>query len=203
VDGLIELVGLADAGRKATRNYSLGMKQRLGVATALIKNPTLLVLDEPANGLDPAGMRDMRDLLIRLRDDGRTVLLSSHLLTEVEQVADRIGIIDRGRMKLIGTVDDLRARAGARVLIDARPAGRAAAVLAASELLPESSVKLEAGTVAVTLPRTSEPGEAEDAIVPRLVRELVDNGLSVHRVVNDERSLTDLFLTLTSEGIRS
>ncbi|MDR1634013.1 MAG: ATP-binding cassette domain-containing protein [Bifidobacteriaceae bacterium] len=96
--GLLELVDLADAGKKKTRDYSLGMKQRLGVATALLGDPALLVLDEPSNGLDPAGMRDMRSLLLRLADADRAVLLSSHLLGEVEQVATRVGIIARGRM---------------------------------------------------------------------------------------------------------
>ena len=92
-----------------TRGYSLGMRQRLGVAIALLKDPELLILDEPANGLDPAGIREMRDLLRRLGDEGRTVFVSSHQLVEVQQVCDRVGIVVAGRMVATGTVAEVMA----------------------------------------------------------------------------------------------
>src|SRR5215211_2660243 len=108
----VELVGRA-ADRFGT--YSLGMKQRLGVAAALLKDPDLLILDEPTNGLDPAGMAEMRDFIRSLGQEGRTVMLSSHLMGEVEQVCDRVGVICDGALVAEGTVDELRGRAGLRV----------------------------------------------------------------------------------------
>jgi ABC-2 type transport system ATP-binding protein len=113
VDEMLHRVGLteAEAGRRV-RNYSLGMRQRLGIATALIGDPQVLVLDEPANGLDPAGIRWMRDLLRGFADDGGTVLLSSHLLHEIEVIADDLVVIGRGRIVAEGTKSDLLQAAG-------------------------------------------------------------------------------------------
>jgi ABC-2 type transport system ATP-binding protein len=102
IPGLLELVGLASRGDDRFRQYSLGMKQRLGIAAALLGDPALLILDEPANGLDPEGIHEMRDLLGRLADGGRTVLVSSHVLSEVEQVCDWFIVIDRGRLRFQG-----------------------------------------------------------------------------------------------------
>src|SRR5262245_43355170 len=117
IDGLLELVGLdRSAARKRVRQYSLGMRQRLGIAHALLGDPEVLILDEPANGLDPPGMRWMRELLRDFADRGGTVLLSSHLLHEVEALADRLVIIDLGRIVAEGTRDELLARTGSLVL---------------------------------------------------------------------------------------
>ena len=111
VPEVLRTVDLADRGGDRFGTYSLGMKQRLGVAAALLKDPALVVLDEPTNGLDPAGMRDMRRLVRRLGAEGRTVLLSSHLLGEVQQVCDRVGIISGGRLIAESTVAELRGKA--------------------------------------------------------------------------------------------
>ena len=108
-------VGLTDRAGDQVATYSLGMKQRLGVAAALLKDPELLILDEPTNGLDPAGMAEMRDLIRSLAAGGRTVLLSSHLMGEIEQVSDRVGVIRAGELVAEGTVDELRGQAGLRV----------------------------------------------------------------------------------------
>src|SRR5699024_12049586 len=108
IDDVLAIVDLSDRADDRFHGYSLGMKQRLGVAAALLKDPDLVILDEPTNGLDPAGMRDMRALIRSLGDEGRTVLLSSHLLREVQQVCDRVGVINHGRMVTEGTVDELR-----------------------------------------------------------------------------------------------
>jgi ABC-2 type transport system ATP-binding protein len=196
---VLETVGLADAGRKKTRAYSAGMRQRLGLATALLGDPDLLVLDEPGKGLDPRGQRDLRDLLGRLRDAGRTVLLSSHLLGEVEQVADRVGILLGGRLALCATPGELRARATGRVVIDARPLDRAAEALAASGLLPPESMSLTADHIAIDLSATrAVPALTDQApVIPRLVEALVAAGLAVHRVAPDEQDLTETFLALT------
>jgi ABC-2 type transport system ATP-binding protein len=114
VDATLERVGLADRGDDLVRGYSLGMRQRLGIAIALLKDAELLVLDEPANGLDPVGIREVRELVRRLGAEGRTVFLSSHLLGEVEQVCDEVAIIAGGRTVAQGSVDD--------VLVSIRPA---------------------------------------------------------------------------------
>jgi len=108
VDEVLGEVELAGRARDKFKKYSLGMKQRLGVAAALLKDPELLILDEPTNGLDPKGMADMRALIRRVGHGDRTVLLSSHLLGEVEQVCDRVGVIHRGELVTQGTLDELR-----------------------------------------------------------------------------------------------
>src|SRR5881628_1616628 len=109
VEPVLQQVDLTDRARHKFRTYSTGMKQRLGVAAALLKEPELLVLDEPTNGLDPAGMAEMRTLVAELKRRGHTVLLSSHLLGEVQQICDRVGVISRGRLLREGTVAELRA----------------------------------------------------------------------------------------------
>ncbi|MDR0627497.1 MAG: ABC transporter ATP-binding protein [Bifidobacteriaceae bacterium] len=118
-DELLDLVGLAQAGKKPCGKYSLGMKQRLGLAAALLKDPPLLVLDEPSNGLDPAGMRDIRRLLDRLRDEGRAILLSSHMLGEVEELADQLVIVRQGRSVYEGPLDGLLESTGQTRLSEA------------------------------------------------------------------------------------
>jgi ABC-2 type transport system ATP-binding protein len=107
IDAVLELVGLRGRDRDRVKTYSLGMKQRLGVAIALLQDPELLVLDEPANGLDPAGIVEMRDLLRRLASEGKTVFISSHVLTEVQQICTRVAIINLGRLITDSTVDEL------------------------------------------------------------------------------------------------
>src|SRR6187200_769917 len=115
VDEVLSEVGLADAGDRAAGKYSLGMRQRLGIAGALLGQPRVLLLDEPANGLDPQGIRWLRDFLRSYADAGNTVLISSHLLSEVQQTVDDVVIIARGRLRLQGSLDELNARAGRTV----------------------------------------------------------------------------------------
>src|SRR5215469_14344379 len=137
LDEVLDLVGLAGRQRDRVRSYSLGMKQRLGVATALLNDPDLLVLDEPANGLDPAGIVEMRDLLRELAAGGKTVFLSSHVLAEVQQICDRVAIIDQGKLARVAPVAELvgghgeflvrlEDQAGALALVQAQPWGRSA-----------------------------------------------------------------------------
>ena len=128
VDEALERVGLGGIDARPLRAYSLGMRQRLGLAAALLRTPKLLILDEPTNGLDPRGMREIRDLLAELNAAGTTVFLSSHLLFEVEQLCTRVGIVDRGKLVLQNELATLQAPTG-RVLVSSPDAGRAAALL--------------------------------------------------------------------------
>lgn len=129
LDGLIELVGLAGRGTDRYGSYSLGMKQRLGIAAALIGDPQLVVLDEPTNGLDPAGMKDVRRLIRRFADEGRTVVVSTHLLSELEHVCDFLVVIDRGGLVHLGTPDSLTTGAD-RLVLRAADRGRVDDLLA-------------------------------------------------------------------------
>ncbi|HET6706217.1 ABC transporter ATP-binding protein [Amycolatopsis sp.] len=124
VDAVLDVVSLTERAKDRYATYSLGMKQRLGLAAALLKDPELVVLDEPTNGLDPAGMADMRVTLRKLAAGGCTVLLSSHLLAEVEQICDRVGVLDHGRLVTETTVEDLRAGGALRVVADRLTAAR-------------------------------------------------------------------------------
>jgi ABC-type multidrug transport system ATPase subunit len=121
IDGVLEQVGLAGVGRRPVKAYSLGMRQRLGLAGALLRRPELLVLDEPTNGLDPQGIVEVRDLLLDLHRSGTTVFLSSHLLAEVEQLCSRVGVLDRGRLVLQDELARLTAPSGATVVETPEP----------------------------------------------------------------------------------
>jgi len=167
--------------------YSLGMKQRLGVAAALLKDPELLILDEPTNGLDPAGMAEMRDFIRELGQGQRTVLLSSHLMNEVEQICDRVGVIQRGRLVAEGTVADLRGQPGLRVR--AQPLDAAHQVLAA---LPEvAEIEIVDGGLRIA---------ADPALAPTIARALVGAGIDVQELAVERSSLEDVFLHLTQDG---
>ena len=172
------------AGHKFA-TYSMGMKQRLGVAAALLKEPELLILDEPTNGLDPQGMADMRKLITELGQGRRTVLISSHLLNEVELMCTRVGVIQRGRMVAEGTIDELRG--AAHLTVRAEPAERARALLEA-EAGP-SSVSLDgdgAFRIKLDVSRAAE-----------INRKLVEAGIAVSELTAGERSLEEVFMELT------
>lgn len=177
-------VGLADRAGDKFATYSMGMKQRLGVAAALLKDPELVVLDEPTNGLDPAGMRDIRRLVRALGADGRTVLLSSHLLGEVQQVCDRVGVIDRGRMVVESTVDQLRG--GSELIVRATPSDIARVVL--EPLREVQGVRWYDGALRLRV------DERHTALVNQT---LVAAGLAVTELRRDERQLEDIFLDIT------
>ena len=184
VEGVLETVDLAARGRDRYAGYSLGMKQRLGVAAALLKDPELLILDEPTNGLDPAGMRDMRALIRDLGERGHTVLLSSHLLGEVQQLCDRVGVISRGRLLAESTVDDLLGQAG--LLVRAEPAGPAREAL--ERLVGVGNVAADDGAFRL---RTG-PEQAG-----RVSRALADAGVTLTELRPLERTLEEVFLEMT------
>ncbi|MBQ0902134.1 ABC transporter ATP-binding protein [Micromonospora sp. U21] len=186
-DRVLAEVGLTARARSAFRTYSLGMKQRLGVAAALLKEPSLLILDEPTNGLDPAGVSEIRELLRSLGQHGRTVLLSSHVLGEVEQVCDRIAVINRGRLVAEGTSDELRAAlGGGELLIAADPVDKAAACLRDHRSV--RAVETVDGRLRV---------DADPALAAELNRRLVEAGIDVRELRPVRHSLEEAFLELT------
>ncbi|ONI74648.1 ABC transporter ATP-binding protein [Actinosynnema sp. ALI-1.44] len=187
VDAVLGTVGLTGRAGDRYGTYSLGMKQRLGLAAALLKEPELLILDEPTNGLDPAGMADMRVTIRELAANGCTVLLSSHLLAEVEQICDRVGVITRGELVAETTVAELRAGGTLRVV--AHPFDQARTVL--TTLLGEAHVAVDDRVFDLEV----EPGRAAE-----INSELVGAGLAVSEVRWREPDLERAFLELTGGG---
>jgi len=181
---VLERVELSGRAKDKFRKYSLGMKQRLGVAAALLKDPDLLVLDEPTNGLDPKGMADMRDLIRRLGKEDRTVLLSSHLLGEVEQICDRVGVISKGSLVAEGSVAELRGKQG--LLVRAEPIEEAARI--AEKLVGVEEVAELGGALRLT----TDPERAAE-----INAKLVSAGLRVSELRPAGQSLEEAFLELT------
>jgi ABC-2 type transport system ATP-binding protein len=184
VDRVLDRVDLAERSGDRFKTYSLGMKQRLGVAAALLGEPDLLVLDEPTNGLDPAGMADMRALLVDVAAGGQTVLLSSHLLAEVQEICDRVGIIAGGRLLVESTVAELRGATEIRLVAD--PIDRALAV--AMKVAGDDAVEVDGPVLLVSGPA---------AQAPELARALVGAGIDITELTPVERSLEDVFFDLT------
>jgi ABC-type multidrug transport system ATPase subunit len=182
VDEALEQVGLAGVGRRPVKTYSLGMRQRLGLAAALIRRPRLLVLDEPGNGLDPRGIRDLRELLVRLNEAGVTVFLSSHLLAEVEQLCTRVGILDDGRLVLQEDLAALRAPTG-RIVLDTPDADQVAALL-------DGQVEQRDGQQLLV--------RYDDAAA--LNARLVGAGLRVSSIGPQQRTLEEIVLSVTGTG---
>jgi ABC-type multidrug transport system ATPase subunit len=190
IDDALARVGLDGVGRRPVRAWSSGMRQRLGLAAALLRAPRLLVLDEPTNGLDPHGTREVRDLLVELVKGGTTVFLSSHLLAEVELVCTRAAIVDRGRLVAQDRVDALLGPTG-RVLVTTPDVGAAADLAAALPGVRPGERRPD--RLAVHL-----DGTAPEA----LNRRLVDGGVRVRELVVERPTLEDVFLRLTG-GLRS
>ena len=184
----LERVGLSAAADKRYRNYSLGMRQRLGLAAALLRPRDLLVLDEPTNGLDPQGTREVRALIREVAAEGATVFLSSHLLDLGEQVCTHVGVMSRGRLVTQGTLEELRGVAAARVRVVTMQAEEAAVVLRSLGL---TVVEVGLDHVSAAL------GEAESE---RVTEALVRAGVGVRELVVERPDLEDVFVSLTGEG---
>ena len=188
VDRVLELVGLEGRDRDYVKAYSLGMRQRLAIAAALLKDPEVLILDEPANGLDPAGIKEVRQLLRYLAGEGRTILVSSHILGEVQQMCDRVAILSRGRCVAQGSVTDLLERTRARgILVMVADPGRGAAALEQAGFRVSPAERY----LRVDVP----PSEGA-----RVARALAERGLYPAELRPDEVDLEDAFLELTEEG---
>ena len=186
IDEVLDAVDLLGRANDRVKTYSQGMRQRLGVAATLLKDPELLILDEPTNGLDPAGMTEMRALIRRLGSGDRTVLLSSHLLNEVEQVVDRVGVISHGSLIVEGAVDEIRGRGSVLVRAEPLSAARERVV----RLLGSERVEVVDGTLRL---------DSEPARLSQINRELVLAGVAVSELRPVERTLEDVFLELTGE----
>jgi ABC-2 type transport system ATP-binding protein len=187
VDALLEQVGLGADADRAVRKFSLGMRQRLGIAAALVKDPALLVLDEPANGLDPSGMREIRLLLRALAAEGRTVFVSSHLLGEIEQTCDAVAILRRGRCIASGPVHDVIGRADAGLLV------RVDDLAAAARALTEEAIGFQRvdGYLRLDVP-ADEAG--------RVTRVLAARELWLTEMRPDHATLEERFFELTEPG---
>jgi ABC-2 type transport system ATP-binding protein len=186
VEEVLRLVELEDAAGRRVKGYSLGMRQRLGLAAALLGDPELLVLDEPANGLDPEGVRWLRDFLRSFAASGGTALVSSHVLAEVAQTVDRVVIINRGRFVVEAALDELTARSTAGVRVRSPQADDLKALLGDAGI---SAVSLGAGLLAVAGEPASRVGEIAAA-----------HGVVLHELVTEESSLEEVFLALTQGG---
>jgi ABC-2 type transport system ATP-binding protein len=185
-------VGLAERADDKVGSYSMGMRQRLGVAACLLADPEILILDEPMNGLDPAGMHEMREMIESLVDEGRTVMLSSHLLDEVERTCNAVAIVDHGRVIRQGPIEELVHGAGALVVsVECVDPAAALRIIEGSDLAAGAALA-ESG-VTVTL----RAGSSRKEIV-ELTRRLVEGGIAVYGIQQVKTSLEDWFLTVTS-----
>jgi lantibiotic transport system ATP-binding protein len=189
IDEVLTIVRLTNDANRPVKGYSLGMKQRLGIAAALLGSPELLILDEPTNGLDPSGILEIRELIKSLpHQHGITVLVSSHLLSEIEQMATRVGIIQHGRMVFQDSISVLQDQAQHRIRFAVSNPVKAANLLAASGC----AVEQHEGIVMMNYMPDSQVASAVDL--------LVQNQLSVYRVEEQRQSLEEIFLSLTGEG---
>jgi ABC-2 type transport system ATP-binding protein len=189
IDPALERVGLAARADERVKTYSLGMKQRLGIARCLLADPELLILDEPMNGLDPAGIQEFRGFVSSFVGEGGTIVLSSHLLDEVEKTCDHVAIVDQGVIVAQGSIAELRGGAGRLVVIEVDEPGRARTLLAAHPAV--ESVVDDGGALRVAL-------NGGDDAVPELNRRLVEAGLAVRRLEPQQASLEQRFLEITT-----
>jgi ABC-2 type transport system ATP-binding protein len=192
VEEALELVELRDRAGDKVSEYSQGMRQRLGLAACLIRQPALLLLDEPANGLDPAGIRFLRRLLHRLAGEGIAVFLSSHLLAEVQELCRRVAVISGGRVVREGELDELLRGTGRRFRLEAADPERAARVLAGVAGV---------GAVARDGELVRFAADADDATLLRLTAALTDAGVAIHALVPQQLTLEEVFFELTERRV--
>ena len=191
IEPSLERVGIIHRADDKVSKYSMGMRQRLGVAACLLGDPQLLILDEPMNGLDPAGMLDMRDMIRSLAAEGRTVVLSSHLLDEVERTCDAVAIVDRGKVIRQGPISQLLAGSAFELEVECSEPDRARTLLEATA----RGAHMEVGPdgLDITLPEGTERN-----VIAEVNRVLVEGGISVYRLQHIQASLETWFLQVTS-----
>lgn len=189
VDAALERVGLTNAAKKKVHAYSLGMKQRLGLANALLKPRELLILDEPTNGLDPQGTREVRNLIRSLAAEGITIFLSSHLLSEIEQLCDHLAVMSAGKILAQGSIAELRAHSQTRLILQVDQSDAAVEVLNAQGL---SKIKFSKDRMIIPV--------AEDIDVAKINEALVKKKIRVSEIRLEHPSLEEYFVELTGEG---
>ncbi len=187
----LERVGMSQRADDRVAKYSMGMRQRLGVAACLLGDPQLLILDEPMNGLDPAGMHEMRDMIKSLVDEGRTVMLSSHLLDEVERTCDAVAIVDRGNVIRQGSIAELLAGSDVEVHVVCSSSQRAQTILTSA--LSGARIDVEGEELTIHLPA----GTDRD-VIAEINRQLVHDGIDVYHLQQIQVSLESWFLSVTS-----
>ncbi|WP_060206563.1 ABC transporter ATP-binding protein [Sporosarcina koreensis] len=184
VSEVLEIVRLTKVANRLTKEYSLGMKQRLGIAVALLSNPDLLILDEPTNGLDPSGIQEIRELIKELPEAGMSVLVSSHLLSEIDQMATQVGIINNGKMIFQDSIERLRQKRKPLLKVGVND------VMKANAILKERELKADLQDDFLWLSQT------DPAYVSEINSILVHSGVSVYRLEEVKRTLEDIFLEL-------
>ncbi|MCL1697213.1 ABC transporter ATP-binding protein [Lysinibacillus sp. BPa_S21] len=187
IDEVLDIVRLKDAADKKVKGFSLGMKQRLGIAASLLNNPELLILDEPTNGLDPSGIIEIRNLIKRLPEEyGMTIIISSHLLSEIDQMATQVGIVTKGKMIFQDSIEAMRRFAQPKVVIKVSDGEKGWRSLVANGIKAEHKDDLILFD------------ECSDEKVAHIVQILVQEGVSVYRVEEEKRSLEEIFLQMTT-----
>jgi lantibiotic transport system ATP-binding protein len=188
IDEVLEIVGLSHTGKKKAGKFSLGMKQRLSIAIALLHQPELLILDEPTNGLDPSGILEIRELLTKInQEQGITILISSHLLSEIEKLVTHVGIINKGQLLFQGTLDDLHQlqKEGSQLVIETNQAQ------AAKELLASFSEDVLIQDNILTMP------SCDKNTIAKMNETLVKNGIDVYQISVNKNNLENIFMDLT------
>ncbi len=188
IDEVLQMVDLSDAKHKKVKNYSLGMKQRLGIAQSIMHNPDILILDEPLNGLDPRGIKEVRELLFRLRDQGKTILISSHLLSEVEKSCDYFCIIDKGKKVFSGEVAHMQGLLSKNVSYQIECSDAEQIRM----LLQKDNVQLE-----VINNQLLEVNLPDEKIIAKYIKQITEEGIKLFEVRKKENSLEDIFLKIT------
>jgi len=190
IDPILDLVKLKDNAHKASKKYSTGMKKRLGLGLALLRDPDLLILDEPTTGLDPVGIKEFREILSALQQKGKTIMLSSHLLSEIEKVANQVGIIKKGELVFEGNLEELDVllKSNVKLLIKLKYADKAIALLQDQFQFE----RLDNERLLISLHQESE--------IPRLVHTLVSNQIDIYELSPQKSDLEKLFLDITSEA---
>jgi ABC-2 type transport system ATP-binding protein len=191
IEPSLERVGILHRADDRVSKYSMGMRQRLGVAACLIGDPQLLILDEPMNGLDPAGMHDMRDMIRSFVAEGRTVVLSSHLLDEVQRTCDAVAIVDRGNVIRQGPISELLAGTSLTLQVDCSDPDRARALLAGTNLAATIEVGVDGLTITL-------PADTPRDVIAELARVLVTGDVAIYRLQPVQASLESWFLQVTS-----
>lgn len=186
IDQVLELIGLQDALKKKVQNFSTGMKQRLGLAVALLHNPDILILDEPTNGLDPMGITKLREILFRLRDNGKTILLSSHILSEVEKVVSHVGILKNGKLAFEGSIAELEEFMQSNIDIILKVNNGSAAAI---KLQGKYDIELVENTLSFKIEHQNEVND--------IIKTCVNNNIQIFEIYNNKTDLENLFMNIS------